>query len=119
MLKVLRIITLIVLLLVWFVIGMLVCLARPRHKNNVYYLSRMLNCYFAGCWALKLNVLSGMNAEHLALRCMLQIIKPTMTSWYWDVSCRAISMGKQSLAWDPLFGQVYYLSGNILIDRAS
>jgi 1-acyl-sn-glycerol-3-phosphate acyltransferase len=29
-----------------------------------------------------------------------------------------VSMGKQSLAWIPLFGQVYYLSGNILIDRA-
>lgn len=28
-----------------------------------------------------------------------------------------VSLGKKSLAWMPLFGQIYWLSGNILIDR--
>jgi hypothetical protein len=53
MLKVLRIIMLILLLMVWFVAGMAICLVRPRHKNNVYYLSRMLNW---ACWVLGVKV---------------------------------------------------------------
>lgn len=43
MLKVLRIIVLMILLAVWFVVGLVICLARPHHKNNVYMLGRMLN----------------------------------------------------------------------------
>jgi 1-acyl-sn-glycerol-3-phosphate acyltransferase len=30
-----------------------------------------------------------------------------------------VSMGKKSLKWAPFFGQVYWLSGNILIDRGN
>ena len=30
---------------------------------------------------------------------------------------RAVSVGKKSLVWVPLFGIIYWLSGNILIDR--
>ena len=34
--------------------------------------------------------------------------------------CRhTVSVGKKSLKWIPLFGQVYWLSGNILIDRGN
>ncbi|CBW26535.1 putative acyltransferase [Halobacteriovorax marinus SJ] len=30
---------------------------------------------------------------------------------------RTVSLGKKSLRWIPLFGQFYWLSGNVLIDR--
>jgi len=30
-----------------------------------------------------------------------------------------VSLGKKSLKWIPFFGQLYWLSGNILIDRAN
>ena len=30
-----------------------------------------------------------------------------------------MSIGKKSILWMPLFGQIYWLSGNILIDRAN
>ena len=30
---------------------------------------------------------------------------------------RTVSIGKKSLKWIPFFGQLYWLSGNILIDR--
>lgn len=33
------------------------------------------------------------------------------------VQPRTITVGKKSLLWIPLFGQLYWLSGNILIDR--
>lgn len=35
------------------------------------------------------------------------------------VQPNTVSVGKKSLKWAPFFGQVYWLSGNILIDRAN
>jgi len=32
---------------------------------------------------------------------------------------RTVSIGKKSLKWAPLFGQLYWLAGNILIDRGN
>lgn len=32
---------------------------------------------------------------------------------------RTVSIGKKSLKWLPLFGQIYWLSGNVLIDRGN
>ncbi len=118
MLKVLRIITLILLLLVWFVIGMLVCLARPRHKNNVYYLSRMLNW---ACWVLGVKVKRIVRDECRTLGSAVYVANHQTNYDIMVLGCvmpGTVSMGKQSLAWIPLFGQVYYLSGNILMDRA-
>ena len=118
MLKVLRIITLIVLLVVWFVIGMLVCLARPRHKNNVYYLSRMLNW---ACWVLGVKVKRIIPDECRNIGSAVYVANHQTNYDIMVLGCvmpGTVSMGKQSLAWIPLFGQVYYLSGNILIDRA-
>ncbi|MCV5917600.1 1-acylglycerol-3-phosphate O-acyltransferase, partial [Escherichia coli] len=34
------------------------------------------------------------------------------------VTPKVVTVGKKSLAWMPLFGQLYWLTGNILIDRA-
>lgn len=35
------------------------------------------------------------------------------------ISRRTVSMGKTSLKWLPLFGQIYWLAGNVLIDRGN
>ncbi|MGB5122206.1 MAG: 1-acylglycerol-3-phosphate O-acyltransferase, partial [Vibrio fluvialis] len=35
------------------------------------------------------------------------------------VTPKVVTVGKKSLAWMPLFGQLYWLTGNILIDRAN
>ena len=32
---------------------------------------------------------------------------------------RTVSMGKKSLRWIPLFGQLYWLAGNVLVDRGN
>ena len=32
---------------------------------------------------------------------------------------RTVSIGKKSLKWVPIFGQVYWLSGNVMIDRGN
>ena len=35
------------------------------------------------------------------------------------VTPKVVTVGKKSLVWMPLFGQLYWLTGNILIDRAN
>jgi 1-acyl-sn-glycerol-3-phosphate acyltransferase len=35
------------------------------------------------------------------------------------VTPKVVTVGKKSLAWMPLFGQLYWLTGNILIDRGN
>lgn len=118
MLKVLRIIMLILLLMVWFVAGMAICLVRPRHKNNVYYLSRMLNW---ACWVLGVKVNRIIPDECRNIGSAVYVANHQTNYDIMVLGCvmpGTVSMGKQSLAWIPLFGQVYYLSGNILIDRA-
>lgn len=118
MLKVLRIMILVLLLVVWFIAGMAICLVRPRHKNNVYYLSRMLNW---ACWVLGVKVKRIIPEACHTIGSAVYVANHQTNYDIMVLGCvmpGTVSMGKQSLAWIPLFGQVYYLSGNILIDRA-
>ena len=46
MLKLARVLLLALLLVFWFLFGLLLCLVRPRHPNNVYVFARM---YHAVC----------------------------------------------------------------------
>ncbi|MGY2436641.1 1-acyl-sn-glycerol-3-phosphate acyltransferase, partial [Escherichia coli] len=53
MLKLARVLLLTLLLVFWFVFGLLLCLVRPRHPNNVFVFARM---YHAVCPLLGLKV---------------------------------------------------------------
>lgn len=53
MLKIARVLLLGLLLIFWFLFGLLLCLVRPRHPNNVYVFARM---YHAVCPLIGLRV---------------------------------------------------------------
>ncbi|MFM4736418.1 1-acyl-sn-glycerol-3-phosphate acyltransferase, partial [Aeromonas caviae] len=53
MLKLARVLLLALLLVFWFLFGLLLCLVRPRHPNNVYVFARM---YHAVCPLIGLKV---------------------------------------------------------------
>ena len=119
MLKVLRILVLAVLVLIWFVIGLVICLVRPRHRNNVYLLARMLNW---GCWVFGVKVRRVIPDECRRIESAVYVGNHQTN---YDIMVMTgcvmpgvVAVGKKSLAWVPLFGQLFYLSGNILIDRA-
>ncbi|WP_158970848.1 1-acylglycerol-3-phosphate O-acyltransferase [Paraglaciecola sp. L3A3] len=96
----------------------LVCLVRPFHRDNVFIASRLYSsiAYILGLkieLRVPASVKSGgpfvflanhQNSYDLITVCA-GVVKGT------------VSVGKKSLVWIPLFGQVYWLSGNILIDR--
>lgn len=118
MLKLLRLLLLGLAMVTVFVLGTLVCLLRPRHPNNVYLLGRLFHraCPLVG---LKVRV---RGYEHVKDLHSAVYIANHQSNW--DIIAlpgavmpRTVAIGKNSLFWIPLFGQLFWLSGNLLINR--
>lgn len=119
MLKILRLVVLGLLLLLWFLFGFVYVLVRPRHRNNVHLLGRLLNRLSP---VLGVKVKFTLPTEPYAGPAVY--VANHQTNWDIIVETGAVmpgtvSVGKKSLFWIPLFGILYYLSGNILIDRSN
>lgn len=101
-------------------LGLVVCLARPFDPENNRLLGRVLA--HVGRWTLGMaRPVSGL--EHIPqdrptviianhqhnddLFVMGDLLPP-----------RTVTVGKHALIWTPFFGQVFWLGGNVLINRA-
>ncbi|WP_051333550.1 1-acylglycerol-3-phosphate O-acyltransferase [Aliagarivorans marinus] len=117
MLAVVRIIIIVSLILLGFPLVMLYCLTRPRHPDLVHQI---------GVLIAKLGKFVGIKVE---VRYKTKNL-PDKGVWIanhqntydmltlpFALKSGVVSIGKKSLKWIPLFGQVYWLTGNILIDR--
>lgn len=118
MLAVIRVVTIFFYFLLINLLLILICLARPFHRDNVYA-AAMLYSSIARLIGVKLvlrvpdSVRTG--GPHVFI-CNHQ------NSYDLITVCRAaqrgmVTVGKKSLKWIPVFGWVYWLSGNIMIDR--
>lgn len=94
------------------------CLVRPFHRDNVHV---------AGQWYSLMARIAGLR---LIVRIHPSIEQNTpyvfianhQNSFDLITVCKAalpgvVTVGKKSLKWIPIFGQIYWLSGNIMIDR--
>ncbi len=119
MLAVIRIILLGLLFIMSLVVGLVVCIARPFHRNNV--------CVMGHFYGFGYRIL-GVDMEVRTPDSVKQMDKPCVyianhqNSYDLFTISNAIqpgtvSIGKKSLVWVPFFGQIYWLTGNILIDR--
>ncbi|WP_313514763.1 1-acylglycerol-3-phosphate O-acyltransferase [Pseudomonas sp.] len=102
------------------VLGLLIGICRPFNPDN----SRL---------CARLYALGGLPILRLRLKAEMDMPKDTPTCVYianhqsnYDlyvlgrvVPRRTVSIGKKSLKWVPLFGQLYWLAGNVLIDRGN
>lgn len=96
----------------------LVCLLRPFHRDNVHV---------AGVLYSSVSVLLGVKLEIRVPDSVKQggpyvFIANHQNSYDLLTICAAaqkgtVTVGKKSLIWLPVFGQVYWLTGNIMIDR--
>lgn len=95
-----------------------VCLCRPFHRDNVYVAGKLYSsiCVLLGL-KIELRVPESVrNGGPFVFICNHQNSYDLLTVCAAVVK-GTVSVGKKSLLWIPLFGQVYWLSGNILIDR--
>ena len=118
MLAIIRIFLITFALVVVCVFASLYSLFRPFHKNNVHYTSKYLG---------KITRLLGLEME-IRIPDEVKTLGPVVyvcnhqNSWdIFTLACavppNTVSLGKKSLKWIPFFGQMYWLTGNILIDR--
>lgn len=109
-----------VMAILWLIAGLAVCLCRPKHRGNVYCLTQMLKL---AQWVLGVKVTYRIKPE---LRDLMPAVFVGNHQSNWDIVTMAeipqpglVCVGKKSLIYAPVFGILFYLSGNILIDRAN
>lgn len=99
-------------------VGLIYCILRPFHPNSVHYFSRL---YGSMSWILGVKVIRRYAKELETAGPCVYIGNHQNTYDIFTIAGsnppRTVSMGKKSLKWIPFFGQLYLLSGNILIDR--
>lgn len=101
-----------------FIFGCGYCLFKPRNPQNLFHVARQFS-KMAPIFGYKLELRIPDNAyergEHI-------YIGNHQSNWdLFTISSAVtpgvVTVGKKSLVWVPLFGMLYWLSGNILIDR--
>lgn len=120
MIALLRIFMVAIFAVLMFVFGCAYCLLSPRNPKHVFTLGR----YFGAMhrvFGVKLELRLPKDAY---TRGQAVYIANHQNSWdLFTVSSAVtpsvVTVGKKSLLWLPLFGQIYWLTGNILIDRAN
>ncbi|WP_018692352.1 1-acylglycerol-3-phosphate O-acyltransferase [Algicola sagamiensis] len=118
MLAVLRLIILGLFIVASTIAGCVFFLFRPKNPNNTHLIAK---------WYSSMRYIMGIEVE-VRIPDELKKLGPcvyianhqnsydlfTLTK---SVMPKTVSVGKKSLKWIPFFGQLYWLSGNILIDR--
>ncbi|MEP1384547.1 MAG: 1-acylglycerol-3-phosphate O-acyltransferase, partial [Paraglaciecola sp.] len=118
MLALIRIIALICYFILVNAALLLVCLVRPFHRDNVYVAGKLYS---------SISVILGLKLEVRVPESVKQggpfvYIANHQNSYDLVTICKAaqkgtVTVGKKSLKWIPIFGQAYWLTGNIMIDR--
>ena len=117
MIALLRLLIILPVFILICILGCIFCFIRPFHKNNTSVVAHTLGA-LAPLFGIKLITRVPTNSVY---RPQVFIANHqntfdvvTLTT---AVSEGTVSIGKKSIRWLPFFGQLYWLSGNILIDR--
>lgn len=118
MIAVVRLILLTLFFIISTVAGLIVCLFRPFHPDNVALFSRW---YGKVAWILGIKVEVRRDPAIVAGEPYVFIANHQNNLDLFTLSGtvlpRTVTIGKKSLKYIPFFGQLYWLSGNIMIDR--
>jgi len=103
------------------VLGILVGLIRPFNPTNSRWCAQIYS--FFGLPAIGIKV-KAIGLENYPTDRAFIVVANHQSNWDLfvvgsTVPKRMVSLGKKSLKWVPLFGQLYWLAGNILIDRGN
>ncbi|AKC60247.1 1-acylglycerol-3-phosphate O-acyltransferase [Blochmannia endosymbiont of Camponotus (Colobopsis) obliquus] len=118
MLLVIRILLIIFIFICICIFGSIYCLFSPRNPSHAAILSRFF-CRMTPIFGIKVEVRQSLKNK-LPANCIYianhQNNYDLFTCTY-AVQPRTITVGKRSLLWIPLFGLLYWLTGNFFIDR--
>ena len=120
MLAIFRIIFMPLFIVLSCVFGLLLCSVNPFHTSNGLIIADWF-CKIAKSLGVTLKLKYHENPKNIGPAVYVAnhqnnydlFTLPAM------VPENCVSLGKKSLKWIPFFGQLYWLSGNILIDRAN
>ena len=117
MLALLRLIIILPIFAGLCLMGCIFCLGRPFHRNNTKVVAHWLSA-LAPLMGIKLITRVSPPVPYAP---RVYIANHQNTFDVFTISSAVmdgtVSLGKKSIRWLPFFGQLYWLSGNILIDR--
>ncbi|MGG2396921.1 1-acylglycerol-3-phosphate O-acyltransferase [Pseudomonas sp. SH1-B] len=121
MLFVLRMLLMGVHFLVAGVLGLLIGLCRPFNPDNSRLCARLYSRPALRLLRLKLKTDVGPLLAHQRSCVIIANHQSNFDLYVLGrvVPKRTVSIGKKSLKWVPFFGQLYWLAGNVLIDRSN
>ncbi|WP_290902124.1 1-acylglycerol-3-phosphate O-acyltransferase [Aquabacterium sp.] len=121
MLFVLRVPLLAVHFVIASVIGLLIGLCRPFNPDNSRLCARVYSLPALRIMGIRVKLEIGDLIEHArpAVLAANHLSNHDLFVFGRVVPQRTVSLGKKSLKWIPLFGQLYWLAGNVLVDRGN
>lgn len=101
------------------VFGIVYCLLCFRKSYHVSVLGYLFGC-MAPIFGIKVEIRNvlGSNTSKACVYVANHQNNYDMVTVSYIVQPNTITVGKKNLLWIPLFGQLYWLSGNILVDRS-
>lgn len=100
-------------------LGIFICLARPFHPDNTRLFGRIFSWGGAAILGIKIRV-KNYDSLRNAGPCVYVVNHQDNMDLFVTgrvVPKRTVTLDKKSLRWLPFFGQLYWLAGNIFIDR--
>lgn len=118
MLAVVRLVILALFFIVVGVVGCLFCIVRPFHRNNTALVAHVFGSMHR-LFGLRLIIRRLENYDETGPYVYIANHQNSYDIFTLSRSLPkgTVSIGKKSLKWIPFFGQLYWLTGNILIDR--
>lgn len=119
MLYVIRIFFLLVYFLLVSLLGIFICLARPFHPDNTRWFGRIFSWGGAVILGIKIRRHNYDSLNNMGPCVYVANHQDNLDLFICGrvVPKRAVSIGKKNLKYIPFFGQLYWLAGNIFIDR--
>ena len=120
MLAIIRIICVTLALVIICIFSCIYSLLQPFSRNRVYYTSKNLS-WVAKLLGLTVEVRLDEAAKNIGPVVYVANHQSGLDMFTISAAVQpsTVTVGKKSLKWIPFFGQMYWLAGNILIDRTN
>lgn len=99
--------------------GIVICLFRPFNPDNARICGRLFSVVGLKLLGITISVEGREHLDNMQPSIVIANHQDNLDLFVHGgvIPKRTVSVGKKSLRYLPLFGQVYWLSGNIMIDR--